>query len=101
MGRSRLERRSATRPKPQTNRTSRPSSTATASEVRQNHRMRACLTVGGGKLMTVWVSNSTLAEFFGFLGRGAHGAHECGADFAFFQFMQAFDGRTARAGAPV
>ena len=40
----------------------------------------------------------TLPQLLRFLRRGADGAHHGGAQFAFFQFMQAFDGCAAGAG---
>ena len=41
--------------------------------------------------------SSALAEFFGFFGGGADGADRGGAEFSFFEFVQAFDGCAARA----
>src|SRR5712671_6878745 len=83
-----------TRPRPQTNAHKIATSSAIENAVSDAQTIRACFSVGGGKL----IIGSALAELLRLLGRGSDGADQGGTHTAAFQLVQSFNRRSTRTG---
>src|SRR5437764_1802200 len=83
-----------TRPSPQTNAHKIATSSAIENAVSDAQTIRACFSVGGGKL----IFGSPLPELLRLLRRGPHGANQRGTHTGTFQFVQSFNRGSTRTG---